>query len=92
MAHSAAVHNMSDRSSTRREPRRELEEMIKDEPWKAVAIAAGLGFFTGGGLRSRTAGAILLLVGRIATRTMVSNYVMGALTNAGGRGNHQNRK
>jgi hypothetical protein len=92
MAHSAAVHNMSDRSSDRREPRRELEEMIKDEPLKAVAIAAGIGFFTGGGMRSRTAGAILLLVGRIATRTMVSNYIMGALNNAGGRGNYQNRK
>jgi hypothetical protein len=83
---------MPERSSSRREPRRELEQMIKDEPWKAAAIAAGFGFFTGGGMRSRTAGAILLLVGRIAARTMVSNYVMGALTNAGGRGNLQNRK
>jgi hypothetical protein len=83
---------MAERNSAERNPTREITEMIKDEPWKAVAIAAGLGFFTGGGLRSRTAGAILLLVSRIATRAMVSNYVMGALTNGGGRRDFTNRK
>ncbi|MDO8434037.1 MAG: hypothetical protein Q7S58_16690 [Candidatus Binatus sp.] len=83
---------MAERSSAERKPRTELEQMIKDEPLKAVAIAAGLGFFTGGGLRSRTARAVLVLVGRIAARTMVSNYIMGAVFNAGGRGNFENRK
>ena len=92
MSHSAAVHKMAEHDSAERNPTREITEMIKDEPWKAVAIAAGLGFFTGGGLRSRTAGAILLLVSRIATRTMVTNYLMGALTNGGVRRDFAHRR
>jgi hypothetical protein len=92
MAHSAAVHRMGEHSSAERKPGKDIEQRIKDEPLKAVAIAAGIGFFTGGGLRSTTARALLVLVGRVATRSMVSNYIMGAVTNAGGRGNFENRK
>ncbi len=92
MAHSAAASGMAERDTAERNPAREIAEMIKEEPGKAVAIAAGLGFFTGGGLRSRTAGAILLLVGQIAARAIVTNYVMGALTNGGGRRDFANRK
>ena len=92
MAQSAAVHRMAEPRSPEQKVRKDLEEMIREDPWRALAIAAAIGFFTGGGLRSRTAWALMVLGGRVAARQMVSNYVMGAITNGGGRGNHQNRK
>jgi len=83
---------MAEQNSSERRAGADLEQMIRNEPWKAVGIAAALGFFTGGGLKSRTAWALMVLGSRLAARQMVSNYIVGALTNGGGRGNLENRK
>jgi hypothetical protein len=57
---------------------RDVEESIKDQPVKALAVAAIAGFVVGGGYRSRLGIYLLGLVGRTALR----NVAFSALSEA----------
>jgi hypothetical protein len=64
-----------------------VSKKIVEQPFIALAIAAGMGFLVGGGLRTKAGWGLMLLGGRLAAREMVSNYVAGALSNGGRRRN-----
>ena len=57
---------------------RNLEESIKEQPWKALGVAAMVGFVVGGGYRSRFGISLLGLVGRAGLR----NVAFSALSKA----------
>lgn len=60
----------------RRRPRT-VSEYVREDPLKAVAIAAAAGFVVGGGLDSRIGRAMLAIVGRIALQSAATSLIAG---------------
>jgi|SRR5712664_3043205 len=56
---------------------RQLEKTIREKPLSAAALAATLGFIVGGGLATRPGLAMLVLLGRMATRETAVDLVTG---------------
>ena len=63
----------------RRSDDRSLGEMVKDSPLTSAAIAAAVGFFIGGGARTRIGIAALAFAGRMVARELTVNYLMGSI-------------
>jgi hypothetical protein len=77
--------SFADDVERQRRRNRDIGEYIKEEPLTSLAIASGVGFIVGGGAKSRIGLALLSIVGRIALRGAVTNFVVDLVT-----GNHQN--
>jgi hypothetical protein len=64
---------------------RDVEQSIKKQPAKALAIAAMAGFVVGGGYRSRLGISLLGLAGRSALRNLAMSALLRANKNRSGR-------
>jgi hypothetical protein len=62
---------------------RRLAEQVRENPLLALATAAVVGFVIGGGARSRAGLAMLMFVGRLATRKAVLNTIVKAVDSHG---------
>jgi len=62
---------------------RPLADQVRDNPLAALAAAAMVGFVIGGGARSRAGLAMLMFVGRLATRKAVVNAIAKAVDSHG---------
>jgi hypothetical protein len=65
---------------------RHLEELVRDEPFTALAVAVTAGFILGGGAGTRTGRSALAFVGRLAMRGVVGNLLVGMLMGSNERG------
>jgi hypothetical protein len=62
---------------------RPLADQVRENPLLALAVAAMVGFVTGGGARSRAGLAMLMFVGKLATRKAVLSAIVKAVDNHG---------
>ena len=60
-----------------------MAERVRERPLLALGLAGLVGFVMGGGARSRTGTAILMLVGRIWLRRTATDAITGAITGYG---------
>ena len=58
---------------------RDVEESIKEQPLKALAVAAVTGLVVGGGYRSRLGLSLLGLLGRTVLHNVASSALSGAI-------------
>jgi hypothetical protein len=76
-----------------RRRRRQVEELVRDNPLTALAIAVTAGFIIGGGAATRVGRSALASVGRMAVRGAVGNLLVGMLmgSNEPGAKDFENR-
>jgi hypothetical protein len=60
-----------------------LTERIRERPLLALGLAGLVGFVMGGGARSRTGTAILMLLGRVWLRRTATDAITGVITGYG---------
>jgi len=66
--------------------RRYVEELVRDEPFTALAIAVTAGFIIGGGAGTRVGRSALAYVGQVVVRGAVGNLLVGMLMGSNERG------
>jgi hypothetical protein len=49
-------------------------ELVEEDPLMALAIAAGLGFFVGGGLRSAAGVGLITIIARTAAKELAGEF------------------
>jgi len=77
-------HSKNGSDSGARHEDRTFADLIQEQPVACLALAAAAGFVLGGGMRRSNGLALLALMGQIAVRDALANFVDEALNSHAG--------